>query len=280
MNNNLTGVILTAGMGTRLGGITADRPKGLVEVSGRPLLDYNIRFLRAAGANKIIAVAGFFGDKVKQYLNTNHPDVAVVQNDDYKKGNLYSLKTALPHIAGSFLLSNADHVYRLPIAELVRRQIYPVTFERDIRLFRNDFDFTTVTPRQDREVSECNGVKEGVTAFCDFDRSLGNDDMKVLRADDGRLAEIAKTLTRFHCGYVGLTYCPAAERETYHRAFSEVEQEYGDKAVVEQVLGKLAKAGHRVNMGDISGYGWLEIDFPEELWRAEEAVSKNQNDFL
>jgi choline kinase len=237
MTQPITGIILTAGLGSRLGAATADRPKGLVEVSGFPLLSFNVCFLRACGVDRIIAVAGFHADKVRSYLGKAHPEVLVLENPDYRKGNLYSFKAALPHIKGSFLLSNADHVYRLPIAEMVRKQC------------------------------------EGVTAFCDFDRTLGDDDMKIKRAGSGALSQIAKTLTDFDGGYVGLTYCDTDSRAAYAEAFARVEAREGDKAVVEQVLGDLAANGSAVRVGDISGVGWLEIDFPEEFSRAQAVIA-------
>lgn len=239
MNGEVTGIILTAGIGSRLGVPTKDRPKGLVLVNGRPLLDYNIHFLRACGVKQIVAVAGFEAGKVRAYLASNHPEVRVVENKEYLKGNLYSLKEALKSVKGSILLSNADHLYKNSIAEAVNKQ--------------------------------CNGV----TAFCDWDRNLQDDDMKVLRNERGNLKEIAKTLTNFDCGYAGLTYCAGSARGDYDKALTAVENKFGEKAVAEQVLGEMAGEELQVKIGDISGHGWLEIDFPHELEAARLQVAKN-----
>lgn len=244
MIKNFTGIILTAGTGSRLGAATADRPKGLVEVAGRPLLEFNINFLREVGASKIITVAGFNAEKVKKYLAANHNDILVVENPDYLKGNLFSLKQALAGAHGSFLVCNADHIYKLPIAKIVREQM------------------------------------RGVTAFCDFDRKLQDDDMKVLLDEKKNLQEISKQLVEFDCGYVGLTYCARGARVAYNNALKEVEETFGEKAVVEQILGRLALTGHTVSVGDISGHGWLEVDFPHELEAARTAVLKNLSSFF
>lgn len=244
MRDILTGIILTAGIGSRLGANTVDRPKGLVLVNGRPLLDYNIRFLREVGAAKIIVVAGFNAEKVKAYLSENHNDVLVVENPDYLKGNLYSLKVALDKVSGSFLVCNADHIYKLAIAKVVR--------------------------------DHC----QGITAFCDLDRKLQDDDMKVLLGSQKNLLQISKSLQKFEAGYVGLTFCAESERGAYNRAFDTTEKKIGEKAVVEQVLGELASSGLTVNVGDISGHGWLEVDFPHELLAARSLISKNASLFI
>ena len=54
-------IILAAGRGSRLGGLTETRPKCLVEVMGRPLLDWQMRALRAAGIDDIGIVRGYRG---------------------------------------------------------------------------------------------------------------------------------------------------------------------------------------------------------------------------
>ena len=52
-------IILAAGRGSRMGGATAERPKCLVELSGRPLLDWQIHALRQGGIEDIAIVRGF-----------------------------------------------------------------------------------------------------------------------------------------------------------------------------------------------------------------------------
>lgn len=229
MTSEVTGIVLTAGIGSRLKEETRDRPKGLLEVGGHPLLHHNIRFLRAAGAHRIVVVAGFFAEKVRAYLAAHEPKVVVAENPEYLKGNLLSVVEGLRQTPGSFLLSNADHLYRPGVAEAVRRQSH------------------------------------GITAFCDFDRTLGDDDMKVLLDEERRVTRISKTLTEWTGGYVGLTYCDLRARDAYNDALSAVRNSVGESAVAEHVLQELATRGKLVETGDISGYGWNEIDVLSEL---------------
>lgn len=55
-------IILAAGRGSRMGGATAERPKCLVELNGRPLLDWQLHALRGAGIRDIAIVRGWRAD--------------------------------------------------------------------------------------------------------------------------------------------------------------------------------------------------------------------------
>ena len=57
-----TAVILAAGRGSRLGPRGEDRPKCLVEVAGRSLLDWQLDALHAAGIERVVVVGGYRGD--------------------------------------------------------------------------------------------------------------------------------------------------------------------------------------------------------------------------
>lgn len=61
-------MILAAGLGTRLRPLTDDRPKALVEVAGRTLLEITIARLRQFGVNEIIVNVHHFAEKVIEYL--------------------------------------------------------------------------------------------------------------------------------------------------------------------------------------------------------------------
>ena len=63
-----TGVILAGGIGSRLRPITADRPKPLVPVVGKPMIVYAIDLLRYAGVTEIIVVVRHMGDQIRKFL--------------------------------------------------------------------------------------------------------------------------------------------------------------------------------------------------------------------
>ncbi len=64
-------MILAAGLGTRLRPLTNDRPKALVEVAGRTLLDITLTRLRKFGVREVIVNAHHFADRIIEYLKAN-----------------------------------------------------------------------------------------------------------------------------------------------------------------------------------------------------------------
>ena len=66
--NDLDVIILAAGLGTRLHPLTNDRPKALVEVAGKTLLEITLARLREFGVNEVIVNVHHFADMVVEYL--------------------------------------------------------------------------------------------------------------------------------------------------------------------------------------------------------------------
>jgi NDP-sugar pyrophosphorylase family protein len=64
-------MVLAAGMGTRLRPLTNDRPKALVEISGRTLLEITLARLKAFGIHEVIVNAHHFAGMVVEYLKAN-----------------------------------------------------------------------------------------------------------------------------------------------------------------------------------------------------------------
>jgi NDP-sugar pyrophosphorylase family protein len=64
-------MILAAGLGTRLRPLTDDRPKALVEISGRTLLEITLSRLRSFGVREVIINVHHFADIIVEYLKTN-----------------------------------------------------------------------------------------------------------------------------------------------------------------------------------------------------------------
>jgi NDP-sugar pyrophosphorylase family protein len=65
-------MILAAGLGTRLRPLTDNRPKALVEINGRTLLEITLSRLRNVGVREVIINVHHFADMIVEYLKTNH----------------------------------------------------------------------------------------------------------------------------------------------------------------------------------------------------------------
>lgn len=103
-------VILAAGLGKRLGGLTSKIPKCLLKVNGKPLLGYLLIALEEAGISETIVVAGYLAEKVKDFCADR---CKVIVNEKYRiTNNIYSLWQARPDLLGhDFMILNCDVIY-------------------------------------------------------------------------------------------------------------------------------------------------------------------------
>ena len=107
-------IILAAGMGTRLRPLTDTRPKCLVELAGRPLLDRQLDALRAAGVEDIHIVGGYLAEQLERPGLTRH------LNPDYASTNMvHTLFCAEPALTGDqdLLIAYGDIVYEPGIVQ-------------------------------------------------------------------------------------------------------------------------------------------------------------------
>lgn len=115
MNNNerRTAFILAAGLGTRLKELTSDRPKALVEIDGKPLIEHVINKLISQNFNHIVINVHHFGDKIIDFVNNKkYQDVEIeISNEQetlYLTGG--AIIKALPYFTKSkaVLIHNVD----------------------------------------------------------------------------------------------------------------------------------------------------------------------------
>ncbi|MGM0702857.1 MAG: NTP transferase domain-containing protein [Pseudomonadota bacterium] len=100
------GVILAAGRGSRLGNITDHVPKGMVKLSGYPMLEWQFKAMREAGVSNIYVVAGYKKEVIEDHGFT------VIENPDWDRANMVSsLACALERISGTLIVSYSDIVY-------------------------------------------------------------------------------------------------------------------------------------------------------------------------
>ncbi len=223
-------IILAAGNGHRMGRLTVDRPKCLLEVGGTPLIERQLATLDACGIRDVTVVVGYQGGRIRSRLGDR---VRYIENARYRETNsLYSLWLARHRLACGALVLNADVL--IPTALL----------ERLVRSRAED------------------------AVLVDLGKPLGAEEMKVkLEADrvigfskelppeqaDGEHLGIAKFGAEGGCrliGHVESLVAVGHEGAWAPLAFHALAREWPLRAV------------------PTDGLPWIELDFPEDLERA------------
>lgn len=112
-------MIFAAGLGTRLLDETSDKPKALVEVGGKTLLQHTIEKLRNEGITEIVVNIHHFPEKIKTFLKDNDFGVRIYISDESEKllDTGGGLKKAAAFLTGNepILIHNVDIVSNLSL---------------------------------------------------------------------------------------------------------------------------------------------------------------------
>ena len=107
-------MVMAAGLGKRMRPLTATRPKPLIEVAGKPLIDHALDRLRAAGVRKAVVNVHYLADSVEAHLAHRKCGLETVVSDERKllleTGG--GLVKAMPLIdSDPFLVVNSDNLW-------------------------------------------------------------------------------------------------------------------------------------------------------------------------
>ncbi len=104
--DKITGFIFAAGLGTRLYPLTKDKPKALVEVDGKTLLEHTIRKLTGAGIKRLVINVHHFGQQIIDFVSSHSFDADIRISDERAEllDTAGGLKFAEP------LLNDCDHI--------------------------------------------------------------------------------------------------------------------------------------------------------------------------
>lgn len=228
-------IILSAGQGKRLAPHTATRPKCLLPLSGRTLLEWQLRALQLNGVTETVVVTGFATETVEaEIAGLDLPGMRVrtLFNPFFAVAdNIGSCWMAVPEMTGDFLLINGDTLFEPGIpARVMAQASMPVTITIDRK---GDYD---------------------------------SDDMKV-RVENGRLLDVGKTLpleivTGESIGMLMFRGNGGALFAEMLR--STLRESDGTKRWYLSVIDRLAKTGV-VGAASIEGRQWGEVDFPQDI---------------
>lgn len=237
-------VILSAGKGSRLLPLTQDRPKCLLVLAGRTLLDRQLDALEEAGMEEITVVTGFGGDQVERNIADRRPGGAKIR----------TLFNPFYHVA-----DNLGSVW------MARDE-----FDGDVLLLNGD---TLVTPMLIRRLLDNAGA--AITVAIDRKPAYDADDMKV-EERDGRLIRIGKTLApqQTSAESIGLL----AFRHRGSRAFIDTVERLmhtpeGTASWYLRAIDRLAGTLPIATLS-IEGLEWAEVDYPQDYETATRLAAR------
>jgi MurNAc alpha-1-phosphate uridylyltransferase len=115
-------MIFAAGLGTRLRPLTNDRPKALVEVGGKTMLEHTITHLKNAGFNHLVINIHHFGQQILDYLAQNNNfgvQIDISDERDYLLDTGGAIKKAQPFLQNEpFLIHNVDILSNADLKEI------------------------------------------------------------------------------------------------------------------------------------------------------------------
>jgi dTDP-glucose pyrophosphorylase len=116
----MLGVIPAAGQGTRLRPLTKDKPKGMVNVAGRPLLAYVFKTLLDSGVDELVVVIGHRAGTIVDHFGDTFENVPITYvHQREQRGLGHAVRQAAPHIDEPFVVLNGDNV----VAGTLEKQI-------------------------------------------------------------------------------------------------------------------------------------------------------------
>jgi choline kinase len=237
-------IILSAGQGSRLGHLVDERPKCLIDFNGRTLLDRQLDTLEANGVHDAVVVTGFHDDRVEEALakRSGGPNVRTIFNPFFKVAdNTGSLYMAREELGGDCLVWNGD---TLVSNALMRRVV------------GND--------------------RSGICVTVDRKPSYDDDDMKVIRDEDGgRLRAIGKRISQgVNAESIGLLAFRSGGAELFRDAIERaMRTSEGTTIWYLRVIHHLAQNGQVWTL-DIQGEEWGEVDFPPDVEAARALTAR------
>ncbi len=240
----MIGVILAAGMAKRLRPLTDTKPKCLLEVGGKTLLQRTVDAMATAGINEFVVVTGYRGNMIRDFLTIHYPQFTIrfLDNVDYaNNNNIYSLWMAGQIVRGqAFLLMDSDIL--CDPAAVVR-----IASEPEAALAVNRHE-------------------------------LGEEEMKVVVDNQMRITEISKTCRPEDAmgESVGIEKMTATYSEALFRELDQmILQEGLIDIFYERAFERLIPQGHTFRVIDTTDYFSYELDTLEDLLRAQELMPAN-----
>lgn len=242
----MIGVILAAGVGSRLRPMTNDKPKCLVTTAGKPILQYQLDTYKEAGIKELVIVVGYEGQAIRDYCKYNKDfNITIIENDIYEDtNNMYSFYLAKEFVKGkAFILNNADL----------------------------SVDSSLVSKM----------VNDKRTDLVAVDAGLFNDEsMKVSLNSESKIIDISKKVKKddsFGCSIDFYKFSKESSELFFNELESIIEVDKNLKDWTEVAMQRLFQSQKlKFEAFDICGLPWVEIDNYDDLALSDEIFSQKK----
>ena len=240
----MIGVILAAGMAKRLRPLTDERPKCLLTVGERTLLQRTVDAIITAGIDELVVVTGYRQQMIRDFLTAHYPAVTIhfIDNPDYAhNNNIFSLWLTRPYTEGKdFLLLDSDILFDPAIIPAVLKQ-------------------------------------EG-SALALNRHELGEEEIKVIVDNENHVQEISKVCSIEQA--IGESVGIEKMTADYSTAlFTELEKMIEGEGLIdvfyEKAFERLIPQGHTFKIVDTTDFFSIELDTVEDFENAKKLIPAN-----
>jgi len=236
-------VILAAGVSRRLYPLTYEMPKCLMKVGDKAILDRQLKTLQSSKISEVIIVVGYYRELIVDYVKSHYNDLNVkfVINHHYFETNTaYSLRLCNDFINNEpFILMNADVLYP---KEVLTRVI--------------DSNYNTVLAV---DIKPC-----------------GREEVKVVEGEGNRIVAIGKELIEDNSlgEFIGVAKFSKNISSKFMNSLDRLISSGGNSDYFEAAIHPLMSE-HDIYYEDISDLPCIEIDFVEDLEKAQKLVKSD-----
>lgn len=243
----MKGIILAAGRGSRLEGLTAERPKPLVELAGKPLFEWQLSAMQQAGIEDVTVITGYRGEQFARY------PIARIVNPFWASSNMVRTLLQADSVLqqDDCLVSYGDIVYH---SEIVGRL---ATTEADIALSYDQAWWALWSQRFSDPLS----------------------DAESFQAENGLLVDIGRrvaSLDEIQGQYMGLLKFTPVGWQQVKNLLGDYSGEQIDKLDMTGLLSALLKAGVTITTVATNGR-WLEVDDTDDINLYQQQLEKTDD---
>lgn len=125
MTDSVTAVVLAAGEGRRLDPLTNKRPKPMVPIANRPLLEYVVEAVAEAGIDRIVLVVGYRRERIRNHFGDGDEWGIAIEYVEQKNqlGTGHAVLQTEASVTGPFVVLNGDRIVDSDIVERVRETL-------------------------------------------------------------------------------------------------------------------------------------------------------------